>query len=47
MLPKPVVKVIQAAAGYVVGAVAYKVLDKGANVIKNVVKNRNKEEAQQ
>ena len=43
MLPKPVVKVIQIAAGYVVGTIAYNVMDKGANVIKNIVEAKKKE----
>ena len=40
MLPVFVVKVVQIAAGYVVGVKASDALDKGVEVVKKVVKNK-------
>lgn len=43
MLPKSIVKVIQIAAGCVVGSLTYDGLEKGAKVIKKVVEAKKKE----
>ena len=42
MLPKSIVKVIQIAAGCVVGSLTYDALEKGTEVIKKVVETKKK-----
>lgn len=43
MLPVAIVKVVEIAAGYVVGTLAADALNKGTKVVKNIVESKKKE----